>query len=185
MRGVVKSLNDALGDQRLPDERLRESFDVWWPRLETQLATIEQETSAAAPPDRTDRELLEETVNTVRAVACAIDQAVPRPRLWEDRLPLDIRRDMVGRALDALPSRERQVLSLRFGLDGEPKTLEEIGKLLGVSPERVRRLENQALQRLAALRDLRDPDLAALLRDPLLAALRGRDQVSEPENEAS
>jgi hypothetical protein len=75
IRGTVVSLNDALGEQRLSDERLRTSFDVWWPPLKTQLATIEQQNSAGAPPVRTERELLEETLNTVRAIARAVDLA--------------------------------------------------------------------------------------------------------------
>jgi RNA polymerase primary sigma factor len=50
--------------------------------------------------------------------------------------------------LGQLPPREQQVLRLRFGLDGEPKTLEEVGAMLGVSRERVRQIEKQAKDRL-------------------------------------
>ena len=49
-----------------------------------------------------------------------------------------------------LPERERRVLELRFGFDGDPQTLEAIGKELGVTRERVRQLESDALARLEA-----------------------------------
>jgi RNA polymerase primary sigma factor len=52
-------------------------------------------------------------------------------------------------ALSELPDRERQVLELRFGLsDDRPKTLREIGELLGLSRERVRQIESRALNKL-------------------------------------
>ena len=61
-----------------------------------------------------------------------------------------VRRIEVRRAVSELPERERRVLELRFGLDGEPQTLEAIGKELGVTRERVRQLESDALTRLEA-----------------------------------
>jgi RNA polymerase sigma factor (sigma-70 family) len=150
MWAVVVSLNEALGEDRLSDELLRNSFDVWWPRLEEQLETIEHETSAAAPPLRTERELLEETLNTVRSLARAIDDVPFRSTGGIDQLVSLWERDRLRHALTALPERERQVLTLRFGLeDGEPKTLEEIGKRLGITRERVRQVEGQALARLS------------------------------------
>jgi RNA polymerase primary sigma factor len=65
-----------------------------------------------------------------------------------------LRKQGVRRALDALPERERRILELRFGFEGEPWTLEAIGHELDLTRERVRQLEGQALSRLAALRDL-------------------------------
>ena len=65
-----------------------------------------------------------------------------------------LRKQGVRRALDALPERERRILELRFGFEGEPWTLEAIGHELDLTRERVRQLEAQALARLAALRDL-------------------------------
>ena len=53
-----------------------------------------------------------------------------------------------------LPERERRVLQLRFGFDGEPASLEAIGKELGLTRERVRQIESQALQRLAERREV-------------------------------
>jgi RNA polymerase primary sigma factor len=61
-------------------------------------------------------------------------------------------REDVERALAALPDRERQLIELRFGLyGGQPRTLEEVGRTLGVTRERIRQIENITLKRLASL----------------------------------
>ena len=60
-----------------------------------------------------------------------------------------MRRESVRTAVRRLPERERRLLELRFGFDGEPTSLEAIGKELGLTRERVRQLEAQALNRLA------------------------------------
>ena len=71
-----------------------------------------------------------------------------------DEAEESLRKQGVRRALDALPERERRILELRFGFEGEPWTLEAIGHELDLTRERVRQLEGQALARLAALREL-------------------------------
>jgi RNA polymerase primary sigma factor len=69
-------------------------------------------------------------------------------------------REALEQALNALPDRERQVLILRFGLDsGTPRTLEEVGEVMGFSRERARQVERDAL---AALRS---PQVRARLHD--------------------
>ena len=55
----------------------------------------------------------------------------------------------VRRAVAALPERERRVVELRFGFDGESLTLEAIGRELGLTRERVRQLEKSAFAKLA------------------------------------
>lgn len=58
-------------------------------------------------------------------------------------------RDEIREAVSTLPPRERKILALRFGLDGQqPHTLEEIGAEFSISRERVRQLQNVALSRL-------------------------------------
>jgi len=60
----------------------------------------------------------------------------------------DTRKRIVG-ALQTLNDRERTIISLRFGLyDGEPQTLEDVGRIFGVSRERIRQIECRALDRL-------------------------------------
>jgi RNA polymerase primary sigma factor len=80
--------------------------------------------------------------------------------LVEDELaesPLDVaslslRCEDIDYALAALPERERRLIELRFGLHGgRPRTLEEVGRTLGVTRERIRQIENTTLKRLASL----------------------------------
>jgi RNA polymerase primary sigma factor len=62
------------------------------------------------------------------------------------------RKTELARALDQLNPRGRLVLALRFGLEGEhPRTLEEVGLVLGVTRERIRQLETRALRELRAV----------------------------------
>lgn len=69
-------------------------------------------------------------------------------------------RDQIGEALGHLTERERNVLALRYGLvDGQPHTLEEVGRHFKVTRERVRQIE------VKALRKLRHPRLNKLLKD--------------------
>jgi RNA polymerase primary sigma factor len=75
--------------------------------------------------------------------------------LPEERVEVSLRSQALAVALQALPDRERQVLVLRYGLvDEEPKTLEEIGRRLGLTRERVRQIELESLRRLAGLREM-------------------------------
>lgn len=68
-------------------------------------------------------------------------------KIIEDSLKKEVRK-----LLEQLPEKERKVIELRFGLSGEePKTLREIGEILGISRERTRQLENRALRRLRQL----------------------------------
>ena len=59
-----------------------------------------------------------------------------------------VRRQRVQRAVADLPDRQRRIVELRFGFDSEPASLETIGKELGLTRERVRQLESDALARL-------------------------------------
>ena len=76
-----------------------------------------------------------------------------------------LRRTDLSRALEALPDRSRRVIVLRYGLDGNPAlTLSEIGGRLGITRERVRQIENEALTRLNSL-----PEAQCLRSDPWLS----------------
>ena len=75
--------------------------------------------------------------------------------LPEEQVELSLRSQALQEALRSLPERERHVLVLRYGLaDGEPRTLEEIGRRLGLTRERVRQIELDSLKRLASLREM-------------------------------
>ncbi|MEI6688616.1 MAG: sigma-70 family RNA polymerase sigma factor [Thermoleophilia bacterium] len=63
-----------------------------------------------------------------------------------------LRREDVERALNSLTPRDREVIELRFGLNGsKPRTLEEVGQHFGVTRERIRQIENNTLKRLESL----------------------------------
>ena len=73
----------------------------------------------------------------------------------EDEAEHALRRDTVRAGLDSLPDRERKVITLRYGFDdGEPKTLEQISRPIGLTRERVRQIEVQALRRLRSIREI-------------------------------
>jgi RNA polymerase primary sigma factor len=73
----------------------------------------------------------------------------------EDEVEVSLRSQALIRGLAALSERERKVLALRYGLaDSEPKTLEEIGRQLGLTRERVRQIEVHALRRLSRLSEM-------------------------------
>jgi RNA polymerase primary sigma factor len=79
----------------------------------------------------------------------------------EDTEPIEevhvsLAENAVRRAVDTLPDREREVVKLRYGMNGDPdpKSLEEIGRMLGLTRERVRQIESQALRRLAERREI-------------------------------
>ena len=66
-----------------------------------------------------------------------------------DSASLSLRRGDIELALGSLPERERKVIELRFGLNGEPPcTLEEVGRAFGVTRERIRQIENNTLKKL-------------------------------------
>ena len=72
-----------------------------------------------------------------------------------EEVEIVLRQEAVRSALQTLPDQERRVIQLRYGLNGDNATpLREAGKQLGLSPERVRRIEHKALQRLAGTREV-------------------------------
>jgi RNA polymerase primary sigma factor len=74
----------------------------------------------------------------------------------EEEVSVSLSLETLREAVAKLPERERDVVKMRYGLNGdiEPASLEEIGRRLGVTRERVRQLENAALERLAVQREI-------------------------------
>jgi RNA polymerase primary sigma factor len=72
-----------------------------------------------------------------------------------EEVEVGLRQAAVHRALENLSEQEQQVIRLRYGINGdEPTPLREAGRRLGLSPERVRRIEHKALERLACTREV-------------------------------
>ena len=79
------------------------------------------------------------------------DENVPLP---DEAAEVAMRKETLGKILSTLSHRERRVLELRYGLDGEhPRTLDEVGRTFNVTRERIRQIENQSLKKLRALAD--------------------------------
>jgi RNA polymerase primary sigma factor len=74
----------------------------------------------------------------------------------EEELTVSLEQDVLRRAIAQLPEREREVVKRRYGLNGDrdPKSLEAIGKELGLTRERVRQIEANALEQLAVNREI-------------------------------
>jgi RNA polymerase primary sigma factor len=74
--------------------------------------------------------------------------------LPDEAAEITLRKETLKKILGTLSSRERQVLELRYGLDGQhPRTLDEVGRTFNVTRERIRQIENQSLKKLRALAD--------------------------------
>jgi RNA polymerase primary sigma factor len=144
---------------------------------------IQQETGREATPDELAREL-----GVSRAKVHQIIKAAQRPLSLESRIgdeddgrlfelvedktavsPADaashhVLRAEVGAMLDHLNERERRILRLRFGLDDDrARTLEEVAREVGLTRERIRQIEGQALAKLRQLQRL--PGLRDYLAD--------------------
>ena len=79
------------------------------------------------------------------------DENVPLP---DEAAEVSMRKETLVKILSTLSHRERRVLELRYGLDGEhPRTLDEVGRTFNVTRERIRQIENQSLKKLRALAD--------------------------------
>ena len=77
------------------------------------------------------------------------DESMPAP---DDAADEVMRKEVLKRVLGSLSPRERRVLELRYGLDGQhPRTLDEVGRTFNVTRERVRQIENQSLKKLQAM----------------------------------
>jgi RNA polymerase primary sigma factor len=74
----------------------------------------------------------------------------------EETLHVSLEEDILRRAVANLPDRHQEIVKLRYGLNGDadPQSLEEIGRRLGLTRERVRQLEAEALDRLAVAREI-------------------------------
>src|SRR4029077_3045284 len=73
----------------------------------------------------------------------------------DEEVEVELTQQALHRAVADLPEREQVIVKLRYGLDGdpEPKSLEEIGRIMGLTRERVRQIEADALRRLAEWRE--------------------------------
>ncbi|HSZ03724.1 MAG TPA: sigma-70 family RNA polymerase sigma factor [Solirubrobacteraceae bacterium] len=95
---------------------------------------------------------LEEPIDEPGGTSATFGDSLRDPRAEEvfDELPLRLGAAEIPRLLAQLSRRERAVIAARYGLDGPERTLRELGRELGVSAERVRQIEQTALEKMRA-----------------------------------
>jgi RNA polymerase primary sigma factor len=150
------------------------------------IAAAERELKAKLERDPTDEEVADATglklthlqeareatrtvVSLDRPIGGGADEETPFGAILpaegdtpDEEVAVSLERDAVRRAVAQLPDRQREVVRMRYGIDGsEPRRLSETGRALGISAERVRQIENDALRRLAEVRELQGVRAAA------------------------
>lgn len=146
---VSHSLTQDLGRDPTVDE-LAEALGVTGKKVESMIQIARRPLSLETPTDEEEDSVLGDFIQ---------DEDSPAP---VEVATKNLLREQIQEVLATLPPREVRILQLRYGLlDGESYTLEEVGKKMGVTRERVRQIEAQALSRL------RHPSHRRKLRDYL------------------
>jgi RNA polymerase primary sigma factor len=146
---VAQELEQELGRQPTAEE-IAENMDLPADRVRWMLRTSRQPVHLERPVgDESDAELGD----------FIEDIELPQPA---ETVASNMLTEEIGEILDQLTPREARILRLRYGLqDGESRTLKEVGEMFGLSRERIRQLEKEAL------RKLRHPNFAGHLRQYL------------------
>ncbi len=146
---VQHQLTQRLGREPSVDE-LAIALDVPPKKVENMIQVARRPLSLETPTDDEEDSVLGDFIE---------DDQAPPP---DDSATYNLLREHLEEVLNSLPPREVRILQLRYGLlDGQAYTLEEVGRKMGVTRERVRQIEAQALSRL------RHPTIRRKLRDYL------------------
>ncbi len=131
-------------------EELAGALDVTPQKVENMIQVARRPLSLETPTDEEEDSVLGDFIQ---------DEEVPAP---DETATYNLLREHLDAVLNGLPPREVRILQLRYGLlDGQAYTLEEVGRKMGVTRERVRQIEAQALSRL------RHPAIRRKLREYL------------------
>src|SRR5512137_790176 len=146
---VQHQLTQRLGRDPSVDE-IALALDVPPKKVENMIQVARRPLSLETPTDDEEDSVLGDFIE---------DNEAPPP---DDTATYNLLREHLEEVLNSLPPREVRILQLRYGLlDGQAYTLEEVGRKMGVTRERVRQIEAQALSRL------RHPTIRRKLRDYL------------------
>jgi RNA polymerase primary sigma factor len=146
---VQHQLTQRLGRDPSVDE-LAEALEVTPQKVENMIQVARRPLSLETPTDDEEDSVLGDFIQ---------DEEVPAP---DETATYNLLREHLDTVLNSLPPREVRILQLRYGLlDGQAYTLEEVGRKMGVTRERVRQIEAQALSRL------RHPAIRRKLREYL------------------
>jgi len=146
---IQHQLTQRLGREPSVEE-LAEALDVPPKKVENMIQVARRPLSLETPTDDEEDSVLGDFIE---------DDEAPPP---DATATYNLLREHLEEVLNSLPPREVRILQLRYGLlDGQAYTLEEVGRKMGVTRERVRQIEAQALSRL------RHPTIRRKLRDYL------------------
>jgi len=146
---VQHQLTQRLGRDPTVDE-LAGALEVTPQKVENMIQVARRPLSLETPTDDEEDSVLGDFIQ---------DEEVPAP---DETATYNLLREHLDVVLNGLPPREVRILQLRYGLlDGQAYTLEEVGRKMGVTRERVRQIEAQALSRL------RHPAIRRRLREYL------------------
>ncbi len=146
---VQHQLTQRLGREPTVEE-VAEALEVPPKKVENMIQVARRPLSLETPTDDEEDLVLGDFIED--------DEAAPP----DETATYNLLREHLGEVLNGLPPREVRILQLRYGLlDGQAYTLEEVGRKMGVTRERVRQIEAQALSRL------RHPSIRRKLRDYL------------------
>jgi RNA polymerase primary sigma factor len=146
---VQHQLTQRLGREPSVEE-LADALEVPPKKVENMIQVARRPLSLETPTDDEEDSVLGDFIED--------DEAAPP----DDTATYNLLREHLSEVLNGLPPREVRILQLRYGLlDGQAYTLEEVGRKMGVTRERVRQIEAQALSRL------RHPSIRRKLRDYL------------------
>jgi RNA polymerase primary sigma factor len=149
LQRAERGLTAELG-RRATDEELAQATGLPLKQVRDVLAAARAVTSLDRPVKEDDDTTLGQLFES--------DEGVP-----EELVEVSLREDTVRRAVSELPDPEREVVKLRYGLDGHPspKSVEDVVRQLGMSRDDVRRIERQALSQLARMREVQGLEDAA------------------------
>jgi RNA polymerase primary sigma factor len=156
LRRAELKLRESL-DRDPTDEELADELG-----LNTRRVRLYRQASRA--PVSLDAPIGDDDANRISEVVADVNAAAP-----SDRIVAETDNELVREVLATLSERESAILAMRFGLnDDTPKTLEEVGEHFGVTRERIRQIQDEALRKLRTKMEARDnpsdrdlPSLAA------------------------
>jgi len=147
---IVEKLNKiARTERKLRAELGREPFS--WEigdELELDATEVESIRRSSQPPVSLEKPVGDDEESEFGHFLTDENEALP-----DEVAEVELRKAALRRVLGSLSPRERRVLELRYGLDGEhPRTLDEVGRTFNVTRERIRQIENQSLEEVASAR---------------------------------
>ena len=149
---------DKVADIRKTELRLRETFgreptdEEIAEELGLTAPRVRRYRDASRAPVSLDSPLGDEDENSVKEVIADPNASAPFEQIVKDN-----DNELVQEALATLDARESKILALRFGLDdGKPRTLEEVGEYFGLTRERIRQIQEQALLKMRVRIEERD-----------------------------